>query len=435
MDMSKTESGSVPIVFAMTMIPLFGLIGAAVDYSSASAAKAHLDRVLDGAVLAGVGDNVVRPELTWAEQKKRSHDAVEQYFTEQVKAVKDVEPKTMKVAISQEASTIRSRLCYEYTFKSKMMKPITIGNCAEASSAPPTYISIQFLVDASGSMGIGASVADQNIMTAKNGCAFACHTVNWMSKPDCKTGQKQTTYCATLHGAKTRFEVVKDAIITVLDEAKKLQQVDNQYEFGVSKFSNFLTPVTKPGDSVELIKGTVKAMQPDAEGAGTNLGRALTELKPHFPKSGDGKSPETRKVFLVLMTDGVEGNVYEKKTWSGGSYNYFGHWDPDPKLKVNKPGFKHGAEISQVIDHNDCTFFKNKNVTVLTLNTEYITPPGSTDPRFKQIQSMLVPVIKDTMKNCATTPDLAFYATTPGEIQQATKAIFNSIMAKARIVE
>jgi Flp pilus assembly protein TadG len=47
------EGGSVSVVFAIALIPVVMLVGAAIDYSRASSARTHLQAAMDAAVLAG----------------------------------------------------------------------------------------------------------------------------------------------------------------------------------------------------------------------------------------------------------------------------------------------------------------------------------------------------------------------------------------------
>jgi hypothetical protein len=48
----KDESGNFAILFALSMVPLFGIVGAAIDYSRASEVRAKLSEALDAGVLA-----------------------------------------------------------------------------------------------------------------------------------------------------------------------------------------------------------------------------------------------------------------------------------------------------------------------------------------------------------------------------------------------
>ncbi|MFZ4532696.1 MAG: hypothetical protein ACOYOJ_12905, partial [Alsobacter sp.] len=150
---------------------------------------------------------------------------------------------------------------------------------------------------------------------------------------------------------------------------------------------------------------------------------------------GDGKSPDSRKAFLLILTDGVEGNVNEYERNGPMGYRTYGDWTPDANLTTSTPGFWAGSERSQAVDPTMCDAIKAKGVTVLTLHTEYLTPVGSGDYRFQQIQSQLSPVIATRLRDCASGPDLAFNASSPDEIKAATKKMLAAVLAKARLVK
>jgi Flp pilus assembly protein TadG len=54
--LTRNSEGSVVSTFALSMVPLIGLVGAAVDYSSATNARTNLQVALDAALIAGAKD-------------------------------------------------------------------------------------------------------------------------------------------------------------------------------------------------------------------------------------------------------------------------------------------------------------------------------------------------------------------------------------------
>ncbi len=453
---ARERRGSVATIFALSLVPTLSLLSVAIDFSNASSKRSSLSAAADSAALAGVSDSVVKQTLTWTEQKEESLKAIRIQFeslTTDLKTQGILQNASYEVTVNN--NVIQTKVCYDAVVKTSVLAIagksfLDVTGCAEASSAPPVYVSVYAFVDASGSMGIGASTADQRLMNNRLGCAFACHTLDWktpMFNPDCENrggwddGSKTTT-CARKIGAKTRFDVVRGALADVIDDAGTMSKMPNQFRFAIYKFSNTLTEVQAETTNLGGAKAAVQRMEMDIAGAGSNFREGMKALLPKIPTSGDGKTPSTPKVILLIMTDGVEGNVKEyrecRNAWVNGVWtrnicNYWGSWNPDNVFTVNEPGFYWGSERSQAIDSRICESFKAKGVTVATLNTEYVTPPGSGDARFRQIQSMLRPVIRQTMANCASRAEYAYYATTPGEIQQATDMMFRSVMEKARI--
>ncbi len=163
-----------------------------------------------------------------------------------------------------------------------------MANCAEARASIPTFYSIHAIVDASGSMGIGASVADQQLMQTRLGCAFACHTFNWSQPtlaPLCNTrnGYSQTPNCAERIGARTRFDVVRDRLIDFVDKAISMNRMPGQYKFSVHKFSTEPTEVHETTSDLASVKRSIETMTMDEDGAGTNLGHALRAILSKVP--------------------------------------------------------------------------------------------------------------------------------------------------------
>ena len=436
------------LIFALTLVPMAIAGGGMLDFARLSKSQSQLAIIADSAVLAGVRDDVVTAAIPWSQQKDASEKAMKDTFKLFLATNNDTTLTLVSdtYTVTLDNNVVRAKLCYTAKQSNSLlqlagMKTHTFSGCATAESAPPTYFSVNFLVDASGSMGIGATAADQTLMNQQMGCAFACHTQDGLSSCEVKwkngkvTQQAgRTTSCAKAIGATTRFDVVRSAISTVLTEAKSLQTLTDQFSYSVHKFSNTVTEVAGVSKDADAVATKVTAMTPDAKGAGTNLRAALVSMLSKITV-GDGKSPDSRKAFLLILTDGVEGNVneYEENGWAG--FRTYGKWTPDTNLISSSPGFNSGQERSQAVDPTMCDAMKAKGVTVLTMHTEYLTPVGSGDYRFQQIQSQLKPVIATRLRDCASGADLAFNASSPAEIKAGTLKMLAAVIAKAHLVK
>jgi len=432
----RDTRGNFSTIFALSLIPITIAGGGMLDFTRLTKSRAVLASVADAAVLAGVNDQIVSAALPWTVQEQASLNAMKDAFKQFLANNKDMSlslvSDTYTVTINN--NVVTAKICYTATQSDSLLQFVGINNntfsgCATASSAPPTYFSINFLVDASGSMGIGATAADQTLMNNKLGCAFACHTQDGIYP--CP---QPTTSCAKAIGAKTRFDVVRSAIATVLNEAKATQKLTDQFSFSVHKFSNTLSEVAAPSLDASAVATKVTAMTDDAKGAGTNLRAALASMASKITV-GDGKSPTSRKAFLLILTDGVEGNVNEYEESGAQGWRTYGRWTPDTNLTVSNPGFYSGQERSQAVDPTMCNAMKAKGVTVLTLHTEYLTPVGSSDYRFQQIQSQLKPVIATRLRDCASNADFAFNASSPDEIKAGTQKMLAAVLAKAHLTQ
>src|SRR5437660_841776 len=70
-EFKHNSEGSVVSTFALSLIPLVGLVGAAVDYSAANNARTSLQASLDAALIAGAKDGTT----SWADTARNSFNA------------------------------------------------------------------------------------------------------------------------------------------------------------------------------------------------------------------------------------------------------------------------------------------------------------------------------------------------------------------------
>ncbi len=441
------RTGSIALGFGLAFIPILVAAGVALDYSKASNAQTQFKAILDAAALSGVRSSTVLQTVGKATQKEELVELVKRDFVAQVDSRPDLLAMLKDVktegTITGEALTIN--LCYIATVNTGFVRFVGITTmqmkgCAQAVTPLPSYVSIHALVDASGSMGIGASTDDQAIMQTRLGCAFACHTMNWgqpIYSPRCDTRNKwaQTTNCVHSIGAKTRFDVVRGTLIEMIEAAQAATRWPSHFTFQVHKFSNTATQIHAASSDLASVKRAVQGMAPDIDGAGTNLRHALQQIRTSIPAGGDGRSPGSPKVYLIILTDGVEGNLHYRCSIQANSTAclHTGVAGRDGNFILNNPGFWNSTQRFQVIDPTVCTPFKSRGINVMTLHTEYYIPVNSPGLHFTQIKAMLVPEIKGRLAACASSRDMAYSAMTPAEIQSAMSRMFRSIALKAQL--
>ena len=179
----RDTRGNLTVMFALTLIPMAIAGGGMLDFARLTKSQATLANIADSAVLAGVRDDVVTAAIPWSEQKAASEKAIKDTFALFLATNKDKSLTLVSdtYTVSFANNVVTAKLCYTAKQSNSMlqfagMKSNTFSGCSTAESAPPTYFSVNFLVDASGSMGIGATADDQALMNQQMGCAFACHT-------------------------------------------------------------------------------------------------------------------------------------------------------------------------------------------------------------------------------------------------------------------
>jgi hypothetical protein len=297
-------------------------------------------------------------------------------------------------------------------------------------------VDIRIFIDASGSMGIGASWSDIQTMNNTVGCMFACHTINWRSvqQPSLCSHRgwwSQSTHCAAVNGAQTRFDVAKEALVSIFEAARDLPPEAGQFAFSIHKFSNYTTPVHPLSTDYASLIRTVRAMEMDVDGAGTNIRKAMIEAERLLPAArGDGSSQELALQHVFLITDGLENNVWEIP--NGNPPMYTGSWRRDTDLENTSPGFWHGNQRNQVLDDASCRPIKERGARISTLSLEYVVPP-SAGGHERRIASELIPHIPGRMQQCASSGSLAYVANDPTEIQRAIESMFHTVVQQTRL--
>jgi hypothetical protein len=446
----QRRDGVVAIVFALAIIPMMGLVGVAVDYSSATRARTQVLSIADSAALAAVSETIVRPEVPKAQQRSASLAAARSEF-EGLLSVTKAAPFIDRVEFDavEEGDAIAVKICFNGRQATSVMAiggvtSLPFSGCATARSAPPVYVSVFALIDASGSMGIGATYADQANMERRLGCAFACHTINNVWDQACdrpgasipRGWGSMTPKCAKAIGAKTRFDVVRDALIQVTDQAQALARVPRQYSIAVHKFSNYLTEVHPSSTAMPSLRNALERMVMDQRGGGTNFYKVMADFTRLVPESGDGKSPERPRVFVLFLTDGIGSRVFEEdRCFFNASLRpncfFEGGWRWDPDYVLESP-FIDGSIRSQAFPARLCNDLKRKNVTVMTLATEFDSS-NINDGHMKSVDTTLRRLSLTGLRDCATATNMAYQANVGPDVDRAIRAMFANVVEKARI--
>jgi Flp pilus assembly protein TadG len=445
------RQGAVAMVFALSLLPLSALTGVAIDYAGVNRSRGSLMSIADSAALAAVSETVVKPSVPKAQQKDVSLAAAKAEFEGLVSASRvSVQITSTSFEVQDDGDAISIKLCFTGTYKTTMMAVLGVASldysgCSTARSAPPVYVSVYALVDASGSMGIGATPTDQALMERRLGCAFACHTLNnvWDQACDLSSGNipvgwgSSTPKCAKAIGAKTRFDIVKEALVKVTDQAQSIQRVPQQYTIAVHRFSNYLTQVHASSNSMGSVKTALERMTMDARGAGSNFYKVLPEFARAVPPSGDGKSPQSPKVFALILTDGIGSRVFEEdRCYFNSALRpncYFeGGWRWDPEYVEDNP-YVQWSIRSQAFPARLCDDLKRKNITVMTLATEFDSS-NINDGHMKQVDRTLRTLSLNGLQGCATATNLAYKANHGPDVDSAIRAMFSNVVEKARIV-
>jgi hypothetical protein len=157
-------------------------------------------------------------------------------------------------------------------------------------------------------------------------------------------------------------------------------------------------------------------------------------------KSGDGSTVDRPKLYVMLITDGVE--TYHQFTPPDWKMLPFTPYAPTAPDYLKEDDHYRESGHLQAINPALCAEMKSvRNVTLLPLQVTYLVPKGGLmggDARFPWIQTYLLDSghVDRSFEKCASDPNYAFKGTTPPEITKAVLAMFNLTTAQpARLLK
>jgi hypothetical protein len=419
--------GNVATSFAIASVPLLAAAGAAIDFGAVLYAKTDADSAADAAVLAAIRAS----EEAYLEDKSNWKQIGElsgvQAFKENLKTLEIASSEEPAIEVSKQNGRFVAELEYEISYPTNFMHLVStdsvkISNKVSAESGGENYLSIHFVIDNSASMGIGASIPDQQRMVneaSMGNCAFACHFSNG-PKPE-------TVSTAKALGIDLRIDVVKDAIKGFVNDINSRGYAHDQIQVSLHTFANDLktvqTATTDLDDAIESVDDIV--LDRDWGQGGTNMRLSLEQLAHQLPTSGDGSSPGKRKSFVIVLGDGVENSsLVTEKAAAPGSIQW-GH-ETAPRF-VARPGESYveaGTNLTfQAADSSACDAVKTKGHTVMMTQVAYVRPlneRASDTGRLDYVMNVLMDgPIGDAFRACASNPAYSFYAADSDGVEPA----------------
>jgi Flp pilus assembly protein TadG len=317
---ASDRRGNIAVIFALALLPILSFVGAAIDYSMATRAKAKLTSALDTAVLVATA----KTEITKSASTAQS-DALNT-FTGQLAAlsmtstsvtINVTDSVTTRTASGTATATVTTYFMGMFGYK-------TLGISASSASAAslPAYIDFYVLLDNSPSQGLGATTADMTALqnATSDSCAFACHDTYTSSTK--KTLQTSSYYSiAKKLGIKMRIDLVRDATQSLTDTATASQLVSNQYRMAVYTMGSDcsalgLTTISALSSSMSSVKTAVAGVDLMTipytnynNDMCTDFDGTMTSMNTTIPTPGDGSSSSPQK-WLFFVSDGVADYYY-----------------------------------------------------------------------------------------------------------------------------
>ncbi len=433
----KDRSAGIALTFALTAIPVIGVIGIGIDFGLATQAKTQLNLATDAAALAaakGAADAFTAGQQDYigAGQKVGA-----EWFKSQAGTVLGATLQTPTVTVTQSGPVFTSQVSYQGTVAPYFapifgVTTIALGGSSSATIATNAYVSVTFLLDNSSSMLIAATQAGVDTMNSitpvpdnshsggnaygpdspndvPDGlgslqCAFACH---WDLK------SKDYYGLARGNNVQLRFDVLQNAVTSAINQMTSQQKIPYQFSVAVYTFNSALTKIYPTSinqtDSTDLASGATaaQAMQspvvPDQ--ANTDFPTIMSALIQESTAAGDGSTPSSRKKSLIIVTDGLA--------------DYGDRTIPTSEGPINPA---------------DCTAMKSLGYSIYVLYTTYITTPSNLVLPFGNINLLgyingtSSPTMAGSLQSCASAPANFAQASDPAAINNAMAQLLQSAL-------
>ena len=464
----KARSGNVTILFAVSLVPIIGLIGYGVDYGVAITDKAKLDAAADAAAIAGVvatkayfAANPAQGNLTgnaFAAGATQASNA----FAVNAGRVPFAQVQLQSPQINRTGQTITSSVTYTATIKNNFgplfrTPTTTIGGTVTASADLPSYLDFYLLLDVSGSMGLPATSTGMTQLAANNndmwsdykqGCQFACHFPGF------------TGWNLAAGKIQLRSDALNNAVCSLITRAST-PSMTNQYRVGLYPFINQMGTLADINSSIATLNskalcgtspwplaltnlldtGTTQLYSNNDPSTGIGAGGThfevvLPQMKATITAAGgfnDGSSALLRRPFVFLVTDGMQ-NGQHFAVNQNGKYYYPGS---PSSFNGYSAGNWDGSQPSQ-IDPSLCKALKSAGATVSVLyipyNTINFTDYGGTIAWENNRVNGFSPTLATPLQSCAS-PGFFYTANSPSDITAALNAMFDQALAVARLTQ
>jgi Flp pilus assembly protein TadG len=403
--LARDEGGNLAPMFALTLLPILGLIGVTVDYSQSSARKAMLDSIADSAALSAVTPAML------AASDQTSINTATTLFNSQAPMVKGVGPITLNVTAADSGLTRSVTVSYQTTsstlfggYTGKTSLPIS-GSSTSSATVPPN-IDFYLLLDNSPSMAIAATTSGINTMVnnTPDQCAFGCH--------ESDTSPNDYYGLARSLGVTLRMDLLTQAVQNLMGTAQSTATSNNaNYRAAIYTFNigfNTITPLTSSLSTAQSQAANVQLYEVPYQNwsndAITNYTSAMTQINSTMPNPGGGTrtAGDTPQEVLFIVTDGVEDET------------------------VN------GSRVQSLMSTSYCTTIKNRGIRIAVLYTTYLPLP--TNSWYNSYIKPFQPNIGANLQSCAS-PGLYFQVSTDQDISGALAQLFNIAVETAHLTK
>ena len=455
----KASGANIAVTFSLALLPILTGIGCAVDFSSATMARAKLQSAADAASVAAVA--VAAPGFI-AASKMSGDGEIPDGEADALTVFKGNIPKnTVLTAVKPTAvvtkAGVRVNSSVDVTANLPLVmmsifgiKDLKLTIHSSASNELPVYRDFYMMLDVSASMGLPstakgqqklASISPDEYSKYPTGCVFACHwarpdlnvcgdsvqkypTNNYcqgypLSRNGGNPSNTPVTACLTPDSSaciQLRADAVGAAVTDLVQNATDWSTVPDQFRIGLYPFIQKLDPnyfpLTKTLTGSVNQSGTIASaaaklasLLDDGQNAtlgsgGTHISGkdgALQTMNGLISSVGSGASWSDPLPVVVLITDGAQDNQVQWNTkWTGSN---------------------HATTVTQ----SDCDAITKRGITLAVLYIPYIKiDPAS--PTFAGGEDIYandnIPFISPALEKCAS-PGYFYTTNSPQEISDA----------------
>jgi hypothetical protein len=440
--------GNVAITFAFVLMVLLGVAGIAMDYAVAVHRKKSMDQALDNAVLAATNAAADAKASGNAGWRDIGLKAARVTFDVNLPPQTDYRSLSFVPVIELDGWQLKTSATYTGQSDTSFMKlfgfdTVDLAGSAAAGLTAGNYIDVNFVVDNSASMGIGADLASQQKMIAKSkthpgsnvGCALACH--HSIGSLDYITPEE-----AAAAGAKLRIDIVRESVIAAIDSLKTQMGGSERLRIGLHTFSVNSKTLIAPTTDTAAVLAAAKNIRLDTSnvGGGTFMNWSMNQVAAKIARGGTGASKNDRLSFVVLFTDGIEDSVRMEMFGSATTYSNNSITNENLDWWTNQPLRYPLNSWMQAFNPQFCNRFKRTdrattgNHSLMAIRVKYLVPPNlEADPRVAFITSSLPAPLQTSFSTCVSKPDYYVTASTTAEIAPAFDKIISEIVKERTV--
>ena len=340
-----SAGGTVTIIFAAAAVPIVLLTGLAFSFGLLTVAKEQLDLAADTAALAAASTAARSFTAGQTDYISQGDAAGDQWFQNQTAVILgSLSAPTDTVNVMQSGGSFSATVSYTANIatilgnwfgtsgvvatqggSTHQVYGYGLHNTSSVTITTNAFVDVDFLLDNSSSMMIGATETDiqrlgallyqiqgVNMPASAAGlqnyhCAFACH---WT-----QTGGG-TDYYAVARAANPpitlRWDVLQSAMQTAITQMETLEVIPNQFQIGVYSFGDpasapLKTIYTDGNTNIDAAKAVVAANTSPVviDAANTNFPSAMAAFANLATPAGDGSTQLVPKKALIIVTDGI----------------------------------------------------------------------------------------------------------------------------------